>query len=80
MPYAKLRLLPRHLSDQHFRYIFRRPYIFRISFTMFICWFFFDIMYLVLLLFNENLLILSQSLTWDSSLLIYDVLFVFVSS
>ena len=32
-------------------------------------------MYLVLLLFNDNLLILSQPLILDSSLLIYDVMF-----
>ena len=37
-------------------------------------------MYLVLLLFSDNLLILSHSFILDSSLLIYDVMFVFVSS
>ena len=41
------------------------------GFTMFArC--FLDIMYLVLLLFNDNLLILSHSLIFDSSLLISD--------
>ena len=49
------------------------------GFTMFArC--FFDIMYLVLLLFNDNLLILSHSLILDSSLLISDVMFLVVSS
>ena len=44
------------------------------GFTMFArC--FLDIMYLVLLLFNDNLLILSHSLILDSSLLISDVMF-----
>ena len=37
-------------------------------------------MYLVLLLFNDNLLILSHSLIFDSSLLISDMMFLFVSS
>ena len=37
-------------------------------------------MYLVLLLFNDNLLILSHSLILDSSLLISDVKFLVVSS
>ena len=37
-------------------------------------------MYLVLLLFNDNLLILSHSLILDSSLLISDVMFLVVSS
>ena len=51
------------------------------GFTMFACWFFFDIMYLVLLLFNDNLLILSHSLILDSSLLMSDVLmFLLLSS
>ena len=49
------------------------------GFTMFACCFG-DIMYLVLLLFNDNLLILSHSLILDSSLLIYVVMFLFVSS
>ena len=49
------------------------------GFTMFACCFL-DIMYLVLLLFNDNLLILSHSLILDSSLLIYVVMFLFVSS
>ena len=49
------------------------------GFTMFICCFL-DIMYLVLLLFNDNLLILSHSLILDNSLLISDVMFLFVSS
>ena len=49
------------------------------GFTMFArC--FLDIMYLVLLLFNDNLLILSHSLIFDSSLLISDVMFLVVSS
>ena len=49
------------------------------GFTMFArC--FFDIMYLVLLLCNDNLLILSHSLILDSSLLISDVMFLVVSS
>ena len=49
------------------------------GFTMFArC--FFDIMYLVLLLFNDNLLILSHSLILDNSLLISDVMFLVVSS
>ena len=37
-------------------------------------------MYLVLLLFNDNLLILSHSLILDNSLLISDVIFVLLSS
>ena len=37
-------------------------------------------MYLVLLLFNDNLLILSHSLILDSSLLIDDVTFLLLSS
>ena len=37
-------------------------------------------MYLVLLLFNDNLLILSHSLIWDNSLLISDVMFLLLSS
>ena len=41
---------------------------------------FLDIMYLVLLFFNDNLLILSHSLILDSSLLISDVMFLVVSS
>ena len=49
------------------------------GFTMFACCFL-DIMYLVLLLFNDTLLILSHSLILDSSLLIYVVMFVCVSS
>ena len=49
------------------------------GFTMFACCFL-DIMYLVLLLSNDNLLILSHSLILDSSLLIYVVMFLFVSS
>ena len=49
------------------------------GFTMFArC--FCDIMYLVLLLFNDNLLILSHSLILDNSLLISDVMFLVVSS
>ena len=49
------------------------------GFTMFArC--FLDIMYLVLLLFNDNFLILSHSLILDSSLLISDVMFLVVSS
>ena len=51
------------------------------GFTMFNCWFFLDhVLHLVLLLFNVNLLILSHSLLLDSSLLISDVMFLFVSS
>ena len=41
---------------------------------------FLDIMYLVLLLFNDNLLILSHSLILDNSLLISDVMFLLLSS
>ena len=37
-------------------------------------------MYLVLLLFNDNLLILSHSLILDNSLLISDVMFLLLSS
>ena len=49
------------------------------GFTMFArC--FLDIVSLVLLLFNDNLLIMSHSLILDSSLLIYDVMFLVVSS
>ena len=48
-------------------------------FTMFACCFL-DIAYLCLLLFSDNLLIWSHSLIWDSSLVIYDVMFLFVSS
>ena len=48
------------------------------GFTMFArC--FLDIMYLVLLLFNDNLLILSHSLILDNSLLISDGMFLVVS-
>ena len=50
------------------------------GFTMFACCFFLYIMYLVLLLFNDNLLILSHSLILDNSLLIYDVMFLLLSS
>ena len=49
------------------------------GFTMFACCFL-DIMYLVLLLFNDNLLIFSHSLILDSSLLIYDVMFLLLPS
>ena len=49
------------------------------GFTMFACCFL-DIMYLVLLLFNNNLLILSHSLILDSSLLTSDVMFLLLSS
>ena len=49
------------------------------GFTMFACCFL-DIMYLVLLLFNDNLLIFSHSLILDSSLLISDVMFLLLPS
>ena len=49
------------------------------GFTMFACCFL-DIMYLVLLLFIDNLLILSHSLILDSSLLISDVMFLLLTS
>ena len=49
------------------------------GFTMFACCFL-DIMYLVLLLFDDNLLILRHSLILDSSLLISDVMFLCVPS
>ena len=39
-----------------------------------------DIMYFVLLLFNDNLLIFSHSLILNNSLLISDVMFVLLSS
>ena len=55
------------------------PSICRMGFTMFACCFL-DIMYLVLLLSNDNLLILSHLLILDSSLLIYDVMFLLLSS
>ena len=51
----------------------------RMGFTMFACCFF-DIMYLVLPLFNDNLLILSHLLILDNSLLISDVMFLLLSS
>ena len=53
-------------------------YIFNVCNIYMSC--FLDIMYLVLLLFNDNLLILSHSLILDSSLLIYDVMFLLLSS
>ena len=49
------------------------------GFTMFACCLL-DIMYLVLLLFNDTLLILSHSLILDTSLLMSVVMFLFVSS
>ena len=49
------------------------------GFTMFACCVL-DIMYLVLLLFNDNLLILSHLLILDNSLLISDVMFLLLSS
>ena len=49
------------------------------GFRLFTCCFL-DVMYLVLLLFYDNWLLLSHSLILDSSLLISDVMFLFVSS
>ena len=77
MSNVHLRLVPRHLSDQHFLYLFHLSVEW--AFTLFACCLL-DIMYLVLLLFNDNLLILKHSLILDSSLLISDVMFLLVSS
>ena len=76
-------IIPCHESQEieviNIFYINFIPSICRLGFTMFACCFL-DIMYLVLLLFNDDLLILSHWLILDSSLYISDVMFLLLSS